>query len=126
MEELFQSGLSSIHANFHRNKKRVNLGKVRKGERYCTKSPTLSRQKIHSEMTNSAHNMNPEQVYSKLVKALTKNLSVVQPIGKKGFGRNALYFRGRIFAFLSHRRQLALRIEPQRVSDLVALGAGMY
>lgn len=69
--------------------------------------------------------MNSEEKYSKLVKALTKNADVVQPIGKKGFGRNALYFHGRIFVFLSSRKQLVLRLEPERVKELVISGEGI-
>jgi hypothetical protein len=60
------------------------------------------------------------------VKALTKDPCVSQPIGKKGFGRTALYSRGRIFAFLTNRKQLGLKLEPERVRDLVESGAGMY
>lgn len=70
--------------------------------------------------------MDSEEKYVKLVRALTKNPGVVQPIGKKGFGRTGLYFNGKLFAFLSYNKQLILKLEPDRVQELVSAGKGMY
>lgn len=80
---------------------------------------------LRNERTGTG-DVNPEEKYAKLVKALTKNPRIVQPIGKKGFGRNGLYFSGRLFAFLSYKKQLVLKLEPERVRDLVAAGDGMW
>ena len=81
-----------------------------------------TRKMLREKMTD----INSEEKYVGLVEALTKNPCVVQPIGKRGFGRNGLYFSGRLFAFLSYKKQLVLKLEPERVEDLVAAGDGMY
>jgi hypothetical protein len=70
--------------------------------------------------------MDSDEKYAKLARALAKDPQVALPIGKKGFGRNGLYFRGRLFAFLSHKKQLVLKLEPERVKDIVAAGDGTF
>ena len=81
---------------------------------------TLHRELIDINDTES------EEKYTKLVRALAKNPRVIQSLGRKGFGRNGVFFNGKLFAFLSYRKQLVLRLEPELVKDLVATGDGMY
>jgi TfoX/Sxy family transcriptional regulator of competence genes len=74
-------------------------------------------------MKNSAPT-DPDVRYSRLVKALIKNPDVMQPIGKKGFGRSGLYVHGKLFAFLSYKKQLIVKVPRERVNELVARGDG--
>jgi TfoX/Sxy family transcriptional regulator of competence genes len=67
-----------------------------------------------------------KEKYARLVKSLIKNSSVSQPIGKKGFGSSGLYTGNKLFAFLSHKNQLILKMPKKRVDELVSQGDGMY
>jgi hypothetical protein len=58
--------------------------------------------------------------YTKLAKALLRDHSVIQPTWKKGFGSSGLYTRDKLFAFLSHRNRLVLKLPRERVNELVA------
>ena len=80
---------------------------------------------LHKQPLDSGKS-NPEKKYASIVKILAKNNGVVQPIGKKGFGRTGLYFNGRLFAFLSHKKQLVVKLGPKRVMVLVAEDKGIY
>ncbi len=67
-----------------------------------------------------------KEKYTRLAKSLIKNSRVVQPIGKKGFGSSGLYTKNKLFAFLSHKNQLILKLPKERVDELVSHGEGMY
>ncbi len=69
-------------------------------------------------------NRNREQKYAKIVEALIKSPNVSQPIGKKGFGSSGLYTHGKLFAFLSTRREFIVKLPRERVDELVASGDG--
>jgi len=60
------------------------------------------------------------QRYTRLAKALLKDQSVIQPTRKKGFGSSGLYTRDKLFAFLSHRNRLVVKLPRERVNELVA------
>ncbi len=66
----------------------------------------------------------PEARYVRLVKVLIKNPNVVQPLGKKGFGRSGLYVRGKLFAFLSYRKRFIVKLPKERVDERAARGDG--
>ncbi|MCL5067390.1 MAG: hypothetical protein M1368_03440 [Thaumarchaeota archaeon] len=72
------------------------------------------------------HTAGPKEKYARLVKLLTKNPCVIQPIGKKGFGSSGLYTKNRLFAFLSHKNQLILKLPKERVNEIVSKGDGFY
>jgi len=58
--------------------------------------------------------------YVRLARALLKDPSVIQPTRKKGFGSSGLYTRDKLFAFLSHRNRLVVKLPRERVNELVA------
>ena len=62
--------------------------------------------------------------YMKLVRALTKNPKVVRPVGRRGFGSSGLYAGGKLFAFLSFKDRLIVKLPTARVRELVAQGEG--
>ena len=64
---------------------------------------------------------NPEERYASLVETLAKNPKVVQPVGKKGFGSSGLYTSGKLFAFLSHKKQLVVKLPAERVNEVCAI-----
>ena len=64
--------------------------------------------------------------YLRLVATLIKNPDVLMPVGKKGFGSSGLYVKGKLFAFLSQKNQLIVKLPKKRVDDLVACGVGMH
>jgi hypothetical protein len=70
--------------------------------------------------------LNPDEKYTRLVRVLTKNSVVTQPIDKKGFGSSGLYTGGKLFAFLSHKKRLVVKLPAERVEELVALGEGEF
>jgi hypothetical protein len=61
-----------------------------------------------------------KQRYMRLAKALLRDPSVIQPTRKKGFGSSGLYTHDKLFAFLSHRNRLILKLPRDRVNGLVA------
>jgi hypothetical protein len=60
------------------------------------------------------------QRYTRLAKALLKDQSVIQPTRKKGFGSSGLYTRDKLFAFLSYKSRLVVKLPRERVNELVA------
>jgi hypothetical protein len=62
--------------------------------------------------------------YARLVRALAKNPKAAQPIGARGFGSSGLYAGGRLFAFLSRKDRLVVKLPAGRVEELVAQGEG--
>jgi hypothetical protein len=66
----------------------------------------------------------PEREFTKVVRVLTRIPTVSQPIGKKGFGSSGLYVGGKLFAFLSYKKQLILKLPSERVDELVTRGEG--
>ena len=50
------------------------------------------------------------QRYAGLVRELTRTRGVAQPVGKKGFGSSGLYVGGKLFAFLSHKDRLIVKL----------------
>ncbi len=68
--------------------------------------------------------LNPDHEYAKIVTVLGKLPNVSQPIGKKGFGSSGLYIGGKLFAFLSYKKQLVLKLPLKRVDELIARGEG--
>ena len=58
--------------------------------------------------------------YTKLAKVLLRDHSVIQLTRKKGFGSSGLYTRDKLFAFLSHRNRLVLKLPRERVNELIA------
>jgi hypothetical protein len=63
--------------------------------------------------------------YALLVSALTSRPGVsVSASRKKGFGSTALCFNDKIFAMLSSKEQLVVRLPKGRVDALVAAGHG--
>lgn len=59
-----------------------------------------------------------------LVKAFKQNRQVTH--GGKGFGAKALKIKGRIFAMLSSKGQLVVKLPAERVDALVKSGKGEY
>jgi hypothetical protein len=68
---------------------------------------------------------NPDKRYAKLVKTFTKNPKAAQPGGKKGFGSSGLYTGGKVFAFLSRKKRLIVKLPAERVDELVAHREGI-
>lgn len=68
----------------------------------------------------------PERQYARLVKELCKSPEVVKPTGKKGFGSSGLYVRGKLFAFLSHKNELIVKLPRERVDELATLKQGAH
>lgn len=68
--------------------------------------------------------MTPEERYSKLAKSLLKHEGVTLPKDRKGFGSSALWIGGKIFAFLSSKGELIVKLPRDRVDELVASGNG--
>lgn len=62
----------------------------------------------------------PEERYAEVVEALVKSPNVSQPTGKRGFGSSGLYAHGKLFAFLSYKKRLIVKLPSERVDELVA------
>jgi hypothetical protein len=69
--------------------------------------------------------MTPKEKYSELKKRLLKLDGVNVPKDKKGFGSSALWTGGKMFAFLSSKDQLIVKLPKDRVDALVASGNGV-
>jgi hypothetical protein len=59
-----------------------------------------------------------------MANALLKNPSITQPKRKKGFGSSGSYNRGKLFAFLSYRNRLILKLPQERVNELITQHIG--
>jgi len=67
----------------------------------------------------------PEQRFAMIAEALLSNSTVsLGSSGKKGFGSSALQINGKIFAMLSSRGKLVVKLPRQRVDSLVTSGNG--
>jgi TfoX/Sxy family transcriptional regulator of competence genes len=68
--------------------------------------------------------LTPKEKYSELAKKLLKLRGVSIPKDRKGFGSSALWAGGKMFAFLSSKNELILKLPKERVDALVASGNG--
>jgi hypothetical protein len=68
--------------------------------------------------------MSPEDRFEDLVEGFVSMPHVSPPSGNRGFGRNALRVRGKIFAMLV-RGQLVVKLPKERVDALVDSGDGV-
>ena len=68
--------------------------------------------------------MTPEQRYEKLTKGFLGKRGVT--IEGRGFGSGALRVGGSIFAMLSSKRELVVKLPRRRVDELVASGVGHH
>ena len=75
-------------------------------------------------MQMTDHRITPKEKYAMMAKTLLNSSDVTQPTRKKGFGSSGLYTRGKIFAFLSYRNRLILKLPQERVNELVTLSKG--
>jgi hypothetical protein len=66
----------------------------------------------------------PKQRYARMAKMLLKDPKITQPKRKKGFGSSGLYTRGKLFAALSYRNRLILKLPEARVNEIVAQRKG--
>ena len=64
-----------------------------------------------------------EQEWLKVVRAFAKDKQVTRQEGR-GFGSGALKVKGRIFAMISSKGYLVLKLPKERVDSLVAAGEG--
>ena len=67
--------------------------------------------------------MTPEERYTIIVRTLTRNPIVTRPKNKKGFGSSALWTGGKMFAFLSSKGELVVKLPRERVDTLVVSGS---
>jgi hypothetical protein len=67
---------------------------------------------------------NPEEKYENLVALLKKEPGVSQPTDRKGFGSSAIWTSGKMFAFLSSRGKLVVKLPKNRVDELIELELG--
>jgi TfoX/Sxy family transcriptional regulator of competence genes len=67
--------------------------------------------------------VSPEERYAALVETFLHGDSGATPSTRRGFGSDALWIRGSIFAMLS-RGRLVVKLPRQRVDALVASGDG--
>jgi len=65
-----------------------------------------------------------EEQFAALVETLTGSSEAVYETRAKGFGTGTLKVNGRIFALLSSRGQLVVKLPRKRVDALVAEGVG--
>jgi hypothetical protein len=65
-----------------------------------------------------------EELYQEIVKVFLKNLKVSVPQNKKGFGSTALWTGRKMFAFLTSKKKLAVKLPKDRVDILVESGRG--
>jgi len=68
--------------------------------------------------------MNLEDRFSNIVTSLKGQPKVSVGSSKSGFGSSALCVSTRIFAMISSRGRFVVKLPKQRVSELVAVGAG--
>jgi hypothetical protein len=68
--------------------------------------------------------MNPHEQFGELVHEFRQIPGVAVPTEGRGFGSDALRFRGKIFAMLV-RDRLVVKLPEQRVEALLAAGAGV-
>jgi len=66
------------------------------------------------------------QRYASLARELTRTRRVAQPVGKKGFGSSGLYVGGKLFAFVSYKDRLIVKLPAGRVEELIAQGEGAH
>jgi len=63
-----------------------------------------------------------EQKFSEIIDAFSRNPRVTQ--GGHGFGSEALKIDGKIFAMLSSKKHLVVKLSRQRVEEFVSAGVG--
>ena len=68
----------------------------------------------------------PIDRYTMMTQVLLKKSDVTQPTRKKGFGSSGLYTHGKLFAFLSYKNRLILKLPHERVNELVTLHKGTH
>ena len=66
----------------------------------------------------------PKQRYARMAELLLRDPAITQPKRKKGFGSSGLYTRGKLFAALSYRDRLILKLPEERVNEIVAQRKG--
>jgi hypothetical protein len=62
--------------------------------------------------------------YDALIKTFAREPGVTLGGGKRGFGANALQVNGKIFAMLTSKQELVVKLPKARVQALVDQGAG--
>jgi TfoX/Sxy family transcriptional regulator of competence genes len=65
-----------------------------------------------------------EELYEEIITVFLKNPRVSLPQNAKGFGSKGLWTRGRMFAFLTSKKKLAIKLPKARVDGLVESGKG--
>lgn len=65
-----------------------------------------------------------ERKFAKVIEVLSRDRAVTIG-GGKGFGKGALKAEGKIFAMISSKDQLVVKLSKHRVNALVASGAGL-
>jgi hypothetical protein len=66
----------------------------------------------------------PEELFQQVVARYRGDESVTPPGEGKGFGAAALKVNGKIFALLSSKRELAVKLPRDRVDALIEAGTG--
>ncbi len=75
-------------------------------------------------LANRETDVHVDPAFAALVSVFAKNQDVTY--GGTGFGSRALKVNGRIFAMMSSRRQVVVKLPKNRVDDLVRRGQGEY
>ena len=65
-----------------------------------------------------------KELYEEIVAIFLKNPKVSLPQKAKGFGSKGLWTRGKMFAFLTSKKKLAVKLPKVRVDGLVESGKG--
>ena len=72
----------------------------------------------------SQKKLNAASRYNEIARILVKHRGVSFPKDRKGFGSSALWVSGKMFAFLSSKDELVVKLPEDRVNALVKSGCG--